>query len=107
MVGLRLGNAGGIVVGYGDGGNLIASDLLALLPYTSRVVYVDSGEIAVVTSGAASYRDLEGRIVEKEPIETERTHGAAARGSYAHFMLKEIYEQPESATSGTNNTRCG
>ncbi len=99
MVGLRLGNAGGIVVGYGDGGNLIASDLLALLPYTSRVAYVDSGEIAVVTSEGASYRDLDGRTVEKEPIETERTHEAAARGSYAHFMLKEIYEQPESATS--------
>lgn len=99
IVGLRLGNAGGIVVGLGEEGSLLASDLLAILPHTNRVVYLDSGEMAVVTPKGASFLNLEGMTIEKSPVVTERTYEAAAIGNFPHFMLKEIHEQAEAVTN--------
>jgi len=95
LVGLRLGNAGGIVAGFADGANLLSSDLLALLPHTTRVAYVESGEIAVVTPGAVHFIDLDGNPVRKRPVAAGRTFEAAQKGEYPHFMAKEIAEQPE------------
>lgn len=99
IVGLRLGNAGGIVAGFGDDGNLLASDLLALLPHTNRVAYLESGELVSVTAERISFQNLAGRKIDKPPVETDRSYEAAVRGSYPHFMAKEIHEQPESVTN--------
>ncbi|MBM3959027.1 MAG: glutamine--fructose-6-phosphate transaminase (isomerizing) [SAR202 cluster bacterium] len=99
VVGLRLGNAGGLVCGFGDGQNLLASDLLALLPHTNRVAYLESGEVAIATRTGLSFIDLEGRAVNKQEIVVERTREAAARGKFPHFMAKEIAEQPQAATA--------
>ena len=63
IVGVRLGNAGGIVVGIGDGFNLLASDVLAILPHTDLVVYLRSGEVASITASGAEFSDLDGMVI--------------------------------------------
>ena len=99
IVGMRMGNAGGIVVGHSEDGNMLASDLLAVLPYTNRVVYLDSGEQTIITDTSVIYRDGNGNVIDKEVIISERTAEAAERGAFPHFMLKEIHEQSERVAS--------
>ena len=99
IVGLRLGNAGGIVVGIGQSGMVMASDLLAVLPHTRTVTYLDSGEMAIITPDSASFQDLDGNPIEKVTFESDVSGEAAERGAFPHFMLKEIHEQAESTAS--------
>jgi len=99
IVGMRTGNAGGIVVGHSEDGNMLASDLLAVLPYTNRVVYLDSGEQSIITDSSVVYRNGDGEVIDKEVIISERTAEAAERGAFPYFMLKEIHEQSESVAS--------
>ncbi|MCH8102273.1 MAG: glutamine--fructose-6-phosphate aminotransferase, partial [Chloroflexi bacterium] len=99
IVGLRLGNAGGIVVGIGKTGMVMASDLLAVLPHTRTVAYLESGEMAIITPDTASFHDLDGRLIDKATFESDLSADAAERGSFPHFMLKEIHEQAESISS--------
>ena len=98
FVAFRLGNAGGITVGYGDGAMLVASDLPAMLPHTKRVVFLAPGELVEVTRGGASYQSLEGEAIAKKPRTVSLDAVSAAKGGYKHFMLKEIMEQPEAVT---------
>ncbi|MBI2872220.1 MAG: glutamine--fructose-6-phosphate transaminase (isomerizing) [Chloroflexi bacterium] len=99
LVSMRLGNAGGICVGHGNGEMALASDLAALLPLTTRVVFLAPGEVAVLHRDQVQYTDLEGRPLERRPRRIVYNPEAAAKGGYKHFMLKEIMEQPESATA--------
>ena len=99
IVGVRLGNAGGIVVGIGDGFHLLASDVLAILPHTDRVVHLRSGEVVRINPVAAEFTDLAGATLARRPFKTGRTFEAAAKGEHPHFMAKEIAEQPEAASS--------
>ncbi len=94
VVAARIGNAGGIVIGYGHGENYLASDLPALLPHTRRVVFLEHGEIARVTAGRITY-NRGGRHIERTPQEVPYDPVSAAKGSYKHFMQKEIAEQAE------------
>ncbi len=96
LVAARVGNAGGIVVGYGGGENFLASDLPALLPHTRRVAFLDDGEVARVTATGASYWSGDGQPLDKQPQEVPYDPVSAAKGTFKHFMLKEIMEQPES-----------
>ena len=96
LVAARAGNAGGIVVGYGQGEMFLASDLPALLPHTQRVAFLADGEIAVVTPCGVSYLTEAGTPLAKEAQTVSYDPLSAARGNYKHFMLKEICEQPES-----------
>ncbi|MEW8978739.1 MAG: glutamine--fructose-6-phosphate transaminase (isomerizing) [Symbiobacterium sp.] len=83
-----------LVIGLGEGETFLASDIPALLPYTRRVIVMEEGWLAVLTRESVTITTVAG-----EPVEPRITHvdwdpGQAERGGYAHFMLKEIHEQP-------------
>ena len=84
-----------LLLGYGDGENFIASDVTALLRHTRDIVYMDDGELAVVTCGGIRIYDERRRPIEKEHHHIDWDVDAAEKGGYDHFMLKEIYEQPD------------
>ena len=94
IVAARISNAGGVIVGYGEGENFIASDIPALLEHTRRMSFLDHGEMAVVTKDAVSFRALDGKTIEKTVETIALDPIAAAKSGYKHFMLKEIHEQP-------------
>ena len=84
-----------MLLGYGDGENFIASDVTALLRHTRDIVYMDDGELAIVTCGGIRIYDERRRPIEKEHHHIDWDVDAAEKGGYDHFMLKEIYEQPD------------
>lgn len=84
-----------LIVGFGEGCSYIASDVTALLPYTRTVAYMEDGEVAVVTAEDVRFYDGGGCPIEKERQAVEWDVAAAEKGGFAHFMLKEIMEQPE------------
>ncbi|MEX2224963.1 MAG: glutamine--fructose-6-phosphate transaminase (isomerizing) [Dehalococcoidia bacterium] len=91
----RCGNAGGVVVGYGEGEMFVSSDLTALLPETQRVAFLSDGEIACVAASGVRYVSFDGAPIEKQPQVVPFDAVSAAKGAFKHFMLKEIMEQPQ------------
>jgi glucosamine--fructose-6-phosphate aminotransferase (isomerizing) len=82
-----------LVIGHGEDGTFLASDVTAFLEHTRTVTYLEDGDVAVLgREGASLYRDGEGIGVETETLEWEAD--AAEKGGYEHYMLKEIHEQP-------------
>ena len=97
LVVLRIGNAGGISIGYGQGEMFLASDLPALTPLTRSVASLAPGQVAVLTATECTYLTLNGDPVSHRPQSMTVNPLTAAKGGYKHFMLKEIMEQPEAA----------
>ena len=90
LVAFRLGNAGGLVVGYGKDEMLVSSDLPALLPHTHDVVYLEDGEVVSMDRESASYRRINGVTVTKSVSHVPYDPQSAAKGKFKHFMLKEL-----------------
>jgi glucosamine--fructose-6-phosphate aminotransferase (isomerizing) len=84
-----------IVIGIGNGEVIIASDASAILAHTQRVIYLDDNDIAIITVGGIDIRDLNNIPVTREIAELGLDASAAEKGGFDHFMLKEIYEQPD------------
>ncbi len=93
LIGLRKQSP--LVIGLGKGENFLASDVTAYLAHTKETVFMEDNEIAVLTPKAATFYGADGKI--KKPLVTKIkwTAERAEKGGYEHFMLKEIYEQPD------------
>ena len=88
-----------LLIGLGNKEYLAASDPSAVITHTKKVVYLDDGEIAVLTPSQFFIQDLNQKIIEKTINEIDWNLEEAQKGGYPHFMLKEIMEQPESITN--------
>ena len=84
-----------LLLGYGEDCKFIASDVTAIIKHTRDVSYMEDGEVAVVSAGEIKVYNALGQPVEKEHSFIDWDVSAAEKGGYAHFMFKEIMEQPE------------
>ncbi len=94
LVCARLGNAGGITIGIGDGEMYIASDIPAILDYTRDMIFLESRQIAHITKNSYSVSDLDGQNVSTQVHTIAWDPVSAAKGEFKHFMQKEIFDQP-------------
>ncbi|HEX6571509.1 MAG TPA: glutamine--fructose-6-phosphate transaminase (isomerizing) [Steroidobacteraceae bacterium] len=83
-----------VVVGVGVGENFVASDVAALLPVTRKFAILEEGDVAEVRRESFRILDHDGNTVQRKVYESELSADAAEKGTYAHYMLKEIHEQP-------------
>ena len=98
IVAARIGNAGGIVVGFGEREMFIASDIPAILEHTRKMIFLESYQIAVLTKDNVFVQTLEGKKVESQVHLISWDPVAAEKGEYRHFMQKEIHEQVRALT---------
>lgn len=98
IVAARIGNAGGVVIGLGEGENYIASDIPAILEHTRRLIFLESRQMAVVTRTGVSISMIEGRKLTPQISTVAWDPISAEKGEFRHFMQKEIHEQVRSLT---------
>ncbi len=98
IVAARLGNAGGLTIGVGDGEMFLASDIPAILEHTRDMIFLEDRQMVVMTRDTAQVTTLAGDSVEAEVHVIPWDPVSAAKGQYRHFMQKEIYEQARSIT---------
>ena len=87
-----------LVLGVGFQEHFIASDISALLPVTSRFIYLEEGDFAVLHHKSFKIYNVDGKEKEREVHQTEMTSDSVTKGKFRHYMLKEIYEQSKSIT---------
>ena len=93
LIGAR--NESPLVVGLSDGEFFIASDVPALISHTRDFIFLDDGEVVQYRDNAITITDLNGDVKEKSPRRIDWSPVMAEKGGYKHFMLKEIFEQPQ------------
>lgn len=108
LIGARRGSP--LVIGYGESEICLGSDALALASLASRISYLEEGDWTVLSEGTATIFDAENRPTERRIRETRLSGGLIGKGSYRHFMQKEIFEQPivigETLQTYLNSTTC-
>ncbi len=92
LIAARLGSP--LVIGIGKDENFIASDIPALLKHTKDIIFLEDNELAVLTKDNVVVSNFDGQPIEKQVTAITWDAAQAEKGGYAHFMLKEIYEQP-------------
>ena len=95
-----------LVVGLGENENFIASDVSAILSHTKQVVYLEDGEVAVITKNSFNAKTIYDKEIEKEVHEITMTLEEIDKGGYPHFMLKEIMEQSETVRNSMTRKNC-
>lgn len=98
LIAIRIGNAGGVTVGVGEGEMFVASDMLAILGYTRRVIFLEDREMAVITRDGCQCSTIDGAPLRKSLHTVDFDPVAAVKGEYRHFMEKEIHEQARAIT---------
>ncbi len=98
IVAARIGNAGGVVIGLGEGETYVASDIPAILEHTRKVIFLESRQMAVLTRQGAKVQTLEGSPVDAQVHNVAWDPISAEKGEFRHFMQKEIHEQVRSLT---------
>ncbi len=98
IVTARIGNAGGVVIGMGEGENFVASDTPAIMDHTRSVIFLESRQMAVVTRDTVTIETLDGAKVKPQVHNVSWDPVAAEKGEYRHFMQKEIHEQVRALT---------
>ncbi len=93
MIAARKGSP--LVIGYGDGEMYLGSDAVALASLTRKLTYLEDGDIAILEKNGAEILDEEGHKANRPMITAAREHTEVGKGGYAHYMLKEIFEQPQ------------
>jgi glucosamine--fructose-6-phosphate aminotransferase (isomerizing) len=91
-----------LITGQAKTGNMIASDVPAILKYTREVYFIQNGEIVCLEEGGQQFFNVDGEPITKEPVTIEWDVSAAEKAGYEHFMLKEIYEQPKAVLDTMN-----
>ncbi|MEM7735498.1 MAG: glutamine--fructose-6-phosphate transaminase (isomerizing) [Deinococcota bacterium] len=84
-----------LVIGLGEGENFLASDIPALLPYTRDVLFLEDGEMALLTKQRVIITDFAGKVQTREPAVIDWDAEEAEKAGFDHYMLKEIFEQPK------------
>jgi len=84
-----------LVIGFGNGENFVASDVQALLPVTRKFIFLEEGDVADVRRDKVTVFDAAGQVIQRKLHESSLSADAVERGEYAHYMLKEIHEQPQ------------
>ena len=87
-----------LIVGHTEGGNIIASDVPAVLKYTRDVFFIENEEIVRMTKDSMEFFTVDEEPIQKESTRIEWDVNAAEKGGFEHFMLKEMYEQPKAIT---------
>jgi glucosamine--fructose-6-phosphate aminotransferase (isomerizing) len=98
IISARIGNAGGVVIGLGEGENYIASDIPAILEHTNRMVFLDSHQMAILQKDNLILKTLDGESLDFKVETINLDPVSAVKGNYRHFMQKEIHEQVRSLT---------
>lgn len=92
-------NGSPLLIGLGDNANYIASDAQALIQHTDKFIYLEDGDLATVTSGEVKIFDEDMNNIRRETKKSNLSSNSNSKGDYAHFMLKEIFEQPDAVKS--------